>query len=401
VGLEFKEEGHLRSAGQSFLRAATYRRASLHRHPDPYDPNVPTITQKAADDFDKFLTLTGYPCNFVEIPYEDTFLPGYLCISDKAGNMPAPTIIYNQGKDGWMEDGKNVVDEAHVRGWHVLLFDGPGMGRCIRLQGLPFRYDWELVMTAVIDYARAQPKVDANKLAHISLSLGGLLGPRAACYEHRLKALVPNPGVVSWYRVYQSELKLLASAFGFGEDEIFDLLETDPALFDEQVYGMMETSDFLNWGFVDSMWHHGMSSPSTLMKEIEKFSVEDCMGNITTSVLVVDADAETRAQALELYEGLTGAVRREFLKFSEDEAAQFHDQPGAIAISSARIFNWLEEVLEVSGAQEISQDGGQEISQDDGLDVPEDTSACAETSSISKMVGLIALAMFFASRALQ
>lgn len=145
------------------------------------------------DNFDKFLALTNYPCKSVQIPYEDTTLPAYLCLSPKATN-PAPTIIYNQGKDGWMEDGKNVVDEAMERGWHTLLFDGPGMGRTIRLQELPFRHDWEVVMTAVIDFAVSQSQVDSDNLAHISLSLGGFLAPRAACFEHRLKALVANPG---------------------------------------------------------------------------------------------------------------------------------------------------------------------------------------------------------------
>ncbi|CAB9524994.1 20-hydroxy-prefusarin hydrolase FUS2 [Seminavis robusta] len=350
VGKEFEDEGHDLTAGQSFLRAATYRRASLHRHPDPFHEEVPIVTQQAVDNFEKFLALTSYPCKAVQIPYEDTTLPGYLCINRNAAN-PAPLIIYNQGKDGWMEDGKNVVDEAMQRGYHVLLYDGPGMGRTIRLQGLPFRHDWEKVVSAVIDFAIDQPQVDGDNLALISLSLGGFLAPRAACFEHRLKALVPNPGVVSWHRVYESELQLLASAFGFGP-EIFELLEDDPAAFDEEVLKMMSTSDFLHWGFVDSMWHHGVDSPSTLMNELKKFDIVDLMGNITTATLVVDADAETRAQAWELYEGLTGAVKKDYLKFSADEAAQFHDQPGAMGIQSARIFNWLDEILETRAVLE-------------------------------------------------
>lgn len=61
------------------------------------------------------------------------------------------------------------------------------------------------------------------------------------------------------------------------------------------------------------------------MKALQLYSVEPCMGNIT-------ADTETRTQAWELYEGLTGAVRRDYLKFSEEEATQFHDQHGALGI---------------------------------------------------------------------
>jgi hypothetical protein len=151
--------------------------------------------------------------------------------------------------------------------------------------------------------------------------------------------------VVNWYRVYESELTYLASVFGFDFD-IFELLENDPSAFDEEVLKMTAANYFLHWGFVDSMWHHGVDTPSALMNELKLFNIEDMIGNITTATLVVDADAETRAQAWELYEGLTGAVKKDYLKFSAAEAAQFHDQPGAMGIQSARIFNWLDEVLE-------------------------------------------------------
>ena len=138
--------GHHISAGNFFLRAATYRRAALHRHPDPYHPEVAIQAQLAVDAFESFLTETKYPCKPVKIPYEDTSLPGYLCINPNV-NQPAPTIIFQEGKDGWSEDGKFIVDESLLRGYHVLLFDGPGIGKVMRLQGLPFRHDWENVST--------------------------------------------------------------------------------------------------------------------------------------------------------------------------------------------------------------------------------------------------------------
>ena len=117
--------GHLLSAGQAYLRAATYLRASLHRHPDPYHEEVPIMAQRAVDSFKKFLTLTDYPCEPVRIPYENVTLPGYLCLNP-ATDAPAPIIICNQGKDGWAMDGKYVVDEAMKRGYHALMWDGPG-----------------------------------------------------------------------------------------------------------------------------------------------------------------------------------------------------------------------------------------------------------------------------------
>lgn len=151
------------------------------------------IAQQAVDAFAQFLELSDYPCESVRMPYEDTTLPGYLCLNPSVTG-PAPIILFNEGKDGWAEDGKFVVDGAMDRGYHVLLWDGPGMGRVIRLQGLPFRHDWENVLTPVIDYVETLEQVDKDRIALISVSLGGYLGPRAAVFDHRLKALVANTG---------------------------------------------------------------------------------------------------------------------------------------------------------------------------------------------------------------
>lgn len=95
------------------------------------------------------------------------------------------------------------------------------------------------------------------------------------------------------------------------------------------------------------------------------------MGNITTTKLVVDADAETRSQAIELYEGITGAERVDYLKFLEEEAAHLHDQPGATGIQSARIFNWLEDVFVSNGESDDEENKNDEFGTFSGhQDVP-------------------------------
>lgn len=232
--------GHNRSGGYAYLRSATYFRAALHRHYDPYSPEVKTIAERAVRNFEYFLDLTGYPCKPVKIPYEnEQTLPGYLCLNPniKTGKK-APIILFNEGKDGWAEDGKFVVDEAMQRGYHVLLWDGPGMGKVIRIQGLPFRHDWENVLGHVIDYASETPGVDKDRIALISVSLGGFLGPRAALFDHRLKALVANPGVLSWYQVYEDFLNAI-------DPSLMELYHTDPDAFDGAMEQIMSYSDFL------------------------------------------------------------------------------------------------------------------------------------------------------------
>ena len=52
------------------------------------------------------------------------------------------------------------------------------MGQTLRLQGLPFRPDWEKVITPVVDFAVRQPGVDAGRIALVGLSMGGAPPPR-------------------------------------------------------------------------------------------------------------------------------------------------------------------------------------------------------------------------------
>lgn len=332
------------TASQAYLRASTYVRAALHRHPDPFHDEVPVIAQHAVDAFDQFLQLSGYPCEPVRIPYEDDVtLPGYLCITS-SDNKARPTIIFNEGKDGWAMDGKFVVDESIQRGYNVLLWDGPGMGQTIRLQGLPFRHDWENVLGPVIDYLETIPQVDSTNLALISMSLGGFLGPRATVFEHRLKAQIANAGVVNWYSVYEQVLNEI-------DPSLLPLLETNPNAFDTAVEQIMAVSDFLRWGLIDSMWHHGVDKPSELLRELQLYNIEGMVQNITTATLVVDAEAEERGQSLQLYEALPNTPMNEYIKFTAEEAAQFHVQPGATAIMTMRMFNWLDEVLDSTAGE--------------------------------------------------
>ena len=82
------------------------------------------------------------------------------------------------------------------------------------------------------------------------------------------------------------------------------------------------------------------------MAEIELFNNKEIAKDITSRTLIIDADFETRGQPVELYDSLVNCPEKAYIKFTEEEAAQFHCQAGATAIMSARMFNWLDENLE-------------------------------------------------------
>jgi len=236
-----EKAGHRRGAGQAYLRAFSYYRTALHRHPEPTAPEVRRITEKEIAAYTAAIRLLSLPAQQVRIPYQGTTLPAYFFRSPVAAKK-APLLIVHQGRDSWAEDCTHVTLEAIQRGWHCLLVDGPGMGKIIRLQGLAFRADWEKVITPVVDFVLKQPGVDPARIALMSISMGGELAPRAAAFEKGLKLLIANPGVYDWSRTYTDFL----TAF---DPNLASLLEKDPEAFNQRIAQVSAQNALIAWGF--------------------------------------------------------------------------------------------------------------------------------------------------------
>jgi hypothetical protein len=121
------------------------------------------------------------------------------------------------------------------------------------------------------------------------------------------------------------------------------LLDSDEGAFNERIAQYMQFSPLLQWGLVDSMWHHGVSTPAKLMKDMRRYTLGASVADITAHTLVVDAEAEAWGQSQALYDALTAP--KALLRFTGAEAAQFHVQPGADGIATIHLFDWLDGAL--------------------------------------------------------
>lgn len=250
--------GHKVSARDGFLRASNYYRSAeffLHgkncdpRHDHAYDRSVECFKAAAA----RYTTPRIEP---VEIPYEDTTLPGYLYRADDSGT-PRPTLIMHNGFDGTAEEMHFVGALAGVeRGYTVLVFDGPGMPGPRHHQGLVFRPDWENVIIPVVDFAETIPEVDNSRIALLGLSMGGVLAPRAAAFEHRLAALIAVDGV---YDLGQISVRNIP-----GDREAAErLLRAESALeLDAAFEQVMAKDSTYRWAFNHGMYVMGVDTPA-------------------------------------------------------------------------------------------------------------------------------------------
>ncbi len=186
--------GHTISARDQFLRAAYYFRLStlamLPDNPDflQHGKHCRQLMQQAGALFDP-------PLQYVEIPFEDTVLPGYFRAANADGK-PARTLLMIGGGETFIEDLYFYIGpQAFERGYNFLTVDLPGQG-LLPFDGKTFRTDTYVPLKKVADYALQRPEVDPKGLAAYGISGGGLFAPQAAQHDPRIKAVAMNSAVV-------------------------------------------------------------------------------------------------------------------------------------------------------------------------------------------------------------
>jgi Prolyl oligopeptidase family len=340
---------HRVTATSFYRRAATYYATALYRIAGAADSdgdgdrNGGVKTSRQLDlwrrqraCWEKVVDLQPVPGERVTIPYEDTTLPAYLFPApDAEPGQVRPLIIVNNGSDG--ATSQTLVDGgagAAERGYHWMTFDGPGQQAALYEQGIPFRPDWEAVLTPVLDAMLARPDVDRDRIAVIGVSQAGYWVPRALAFEHRFAAAVADPGVIDVSTSWTASLsQVMRKQLEDGKQTAFDremhlaeLLQHDTKTtlaFRGHPYGLETGSRF------------------ALFRTVTEYRLGDEVEQITTPLLITSPEDEQfwPGQAQQLYDRLTGT--KELVTFTAAEGANRHCEPMARSLRDARIYDWL------------------------------------------------------------
>jgi len=328
--------GRSHSAAARYLRAANYLAAAYGGADRTEEDGLfGRLWERHRDAWDRFVDLSGPAGERVAVPYDGGTLPGYFFRSGPA-DEPRRTLVYNNGSDGsvvgaWVRG----IADALARGWNATTFDGPGQNAALVRQGLPFRPDWEQVVTPVVDHLASRPDVDARRIALLGVSQGGYWVPRAVAFEHRIAAAVADPGVVDVSTTMLTQLphpmlKLLDA----GHRERFD----------EEMAWALKVSPGTRHTLASRMRPYGTTSPYDFFTAARAYrlTAEDA-ARVRCPVLVTDPDHEQfwPGQSQQLVDLLPGTAT--LVRFTEDEGADSHCEPVANGLRGERVFDWLDE----------------------------------------------------------
>ena len=330
--------GHLATASWAFLAAAEYYAKALVFVDGLADQSVllPTYRQGRAC-WEKVVDASAGRFIRVQVPYEDTTLPGYLLRPDATG-AARPTLVMTNGSDGSLPGLMGYGGaEALKRGWNALVFDGPGQQSMLFERGVPFRHDWEAVLTPVIDVLVARPDVDPSALTGYGISQGGYWITRAVAFERRLVAAVADPGVVDVSAGWTVHLpKALLDLLDSGQKDAFNATMA-------KAQASADPKAARRLAFRGKPY--GVTDPFDLFTEVRKYQVRDVAAQITTPLLIMDPDDEQffPGQPRELYDLLPG--EKEIIDFTRAQGADFHCQPTGRQLTHTQTLDWLADHL--------------------------------------------------------
>lgn len=330
--------GHRVSAAQAYLRASTYFGVAVNATSAASEANdlAPLFAQQRAA-WEGFVSHASARVEHVDIPYALSSLPGYLFRPASSAGGTGQTLVAVNGSDGSLAAlWSTCIAAALRRGYNVLVFDGPGQLSQLYERHVPFRPDWENVLTPVYDFVSRMQGVDPARIALYGVSQGGYWVARAVAFEHRYAAAVGDPGIVDVSTSWTGHLpKSLLKELDEGHTETFDR---------EMAFGMKlspATADM--WRF--RARPYGTTGYADTVTAVREYTLREVASHITTPLLLTSPEGESfwPGQSDELA-GLAPSVST-VIHFTAAEGADGHCEPLGRGIAAPRIFDWLDDRL--------------------------------------------------------
>ncbi len=269
----------------------------------------------------------------IQVPYEDVMLPIMVAKTQK---QCKGTILLHGGNDSCFEEMFLPMLYLSEHGYDVYLFEGPGQGNVLRVQGKHFTYAWERPVKAILDFFHL------NDVIIIGVSLGAMLALRAAALDKRITRAVSWSVFPDFLDVVLDQIpKKVAGIVRF-------MLKHNLRIVLSPILCMMKlirkNDPLFQWGVNHGMYAYGADSIYDYLKKVSKYQIMDVASMIEQDVLILGANqdhlVDYRMISKEI-NALTNANSLTFRLFTEKENAGNHCNLGNAKLALDVILQWL------------------------------------------------------------
>jgi pimeloyl-ACP methyl ester carboxylesterase len=265
-----------------------------------------------------------------DVPYENVKLPVMHVVPYDESKG---TILIHGGNDSYFEEFLFTVLHMQEQGFEVYMFEGPGQGGVMRVQGMHFTHEWEKPVKVILDYFKL------SDVTIIGISLGGYLAPRAAAFDKRITK------VVAW-SIFPCFQDILVSMQPQGTQRAFHILmklHARPLL--NLVFGKKaKKSPIIDWGIKHGCYAYEAKDAYSYAKKLKLYDIAPVADQITQDMLILGAsgdhfiDYHLIGKEINMLSNVRSLT---FRLFTDKEEAENHCNVGNGKLAIDEILSWI------------------------------------------------------------
>ena len=269
----------------------------------------------------------------LNVPYENVKLPVMHVVPN---GKSKGTILLHGGNDSYFEEFLFTVLYLQEQGFEVYMFEGPGQGGVMRLQGMHFTHEWEKPVKAVLDH------FGLSDVTIIGISLGGYLAPRAAAFDKRITK------VVAWsvFPCFQDVIVGMQKPAVQKMFYLFMKLHARPLI--NLVFGKKAKKEpVIDWGIKHGCYAYEAKDAYGYAKKLKLYDLEPVADKITQDMLIIGAnqdhfiDYRLIGREINMLKNVKSLT---FRLFTDKEDAQNHCNVGNGKVVLDTICSWIHSI---------------------------------------------------------
>ena len=245
-------------------------------------------------------------------------------------------ILLHGGNDSYFEELFFPMLYLSENGYDVYLFEGPGQGGVMRLQNKHFTYKWEEPVKSILDY------FNLNNVTIVGASLGGMLAPRAAAFDKRIKR------VVAWSILPNFLEVLIGTQPKFMQNMVRFLLKIKCApIINFVLQKKAKKDELIKWGLNHGMYAYEAKTPYEYLVKMNNYQIINIGDKIDQDMLIIGANRDHFINYKSIGKEINCLtnVRSLTVKiFTEKQNAAAHCNVGNAKLVFDTIMNWIEEI---------------------------------------------------------